>query len=152
MKQILFFLISLTIIAVLTVSCFPSDKHYQTGKLPLRQLVNTSDTVKYSRGGFFLVAGSYSSGEYTNDVIKMYALVDGAYKYLEYNMRDVRITIDNTVDIPYIIVYASLDGPGAPESLSDEDITSIYSWRLEKVILYTPEQYLPEHLLPIKLK
>ena len=134
------------LLLVLLSSCV-GDKHYQTDKLELRQLVKTTDTTKSAHGAFFLVAGSYSSSENIDTRIKMYVLVNGVYKYLEYDISVVRIKIDNTAKVPYLVISYS-----HPRQVSDENITDRPYWYSGRVVLTTHESYLPEQLLPITIK
>src|SRR5690554_6719166 len=106
---------------ILTQACLPKDKHYKTNKLPLRQLVNGSNTTRSATGWFFIAAGGHSGRETKTDYIKMYALVNGSYKYLEYNMRSVRIAIDNTITTPYIEVYGKCECMGINADEKDDE-------------------------------
>lgn len=144
--EIKYILAVITFIVFLFSSCH-EDKRFQTDNLELRQLVKTTDTTKSEHGAFFLLAGGYSSSENVNNKIKMYALVNGSYKYLEYDVSDVRIKIDNTVKTPYLVISYRND-----KKVSDERITGRPHWYSGRIVLVTNEYYLPEQLLPITIK
>lgn len=141
----------LLLITVLFSSCY-KETYYESNNLPLRQLVNGKDTNTYSKGWFFIAAGRYSSGTETNEYIKMYALVDGTYKYLEYDIKKVRISLNNSVKTPYIKIYGSYSASCTSCYKHTDEWKTSNKWGLDKVVLYTPEEYLPEYLIPIKLE
>jgi hypothetical protein len=139
-------LILLLITVLLLTSCqfVPyTDRH--TKKIPLRQLVKSETKETYSSASFFLIAGSASSGTYTTTDVKAMGAVDGEYRYLQMDFQKVRIKLDNTVKIPYVIINYRDD--------HDEDINNLlkYEYNIDSYTIVCPEHYLPEHLLPIQL-
>lgn len=140
--------ILLIILGLIMTSCEPERKQFLTAKMPLRQLVNSINTTTKADGWFFLVSGGYSSSAQTKSTIKMYALVNGAYKFLEFDMKSVRIHVDNSVTAPYIVCYYSSN---RNRVISDETVTN-HLFLIDKVVLHTSEKYLPEQLLPINIK
>ena len=122
------------------------EKEITTTKMELRQLLNKEETTKYSRGSYFLIMANYSSDESTTDIIKMYVKVDNTYyKMLKLNLEDVRIVIDNSITIPYLIVTET-----GWNVQSDEQIIK-YINHHDKIFLHCPEKYLPEKLLTIEI-
>lgn len=121
-----------------------SNKH-QSAKMPLRQLAQDTTHSKGSSAWFFLIGGAYNSGETQSINVKMFAKVEGRYKLIEVPITDIRVVIDNNVASPYIIKeYENL------YAFSDEEATERSYMGL--IILYCPEKYLPEKLLPIGLQ
>ena len=77
----------------------------------------------------------------------MYVLADSAYHYQEYDLRSVMIRIDNTVEVPYLVI--SYYGNKWSDSRVLRHSTHYY---LEPLItLVCSEKYLPEKLLEIGL-
>lgn len=140
-------LIFIIIMLILMFTSCRDYNQYQTDNLELRQLVKNTETTKSEHGAFFLLAGSYSSSESIHTKIKMYALVNGAYKYLEYNINSIRIKIDNTIKVPFLTIYYYRH-----DELNVEKITDNPDWYSSKIVLTTPEYYLPEKLLPINIE
>lgn len=129
------------ILIILFSSCsMESPARKKTKDIELRQLVNTTEVESHGSGGLFFA--SYTSGE--NDYIKMFAKIDGFYRFLEVYMGDVRIAIRNDVSKPYIyFTYMDSDSLSTVEAIDD------YS---SKCVIVCPEKYLPEKLLPIEIK
>lgn len=140
MKKLLLGLILVTIFN----SC-ENEKTFYTGNFPLRQLIKDTTKVKSMSGSYFLIAGRFNSEERDERKIKMYALCDSVYNYLEYNLEDVKIKIDNSVEIPYI--YLGYTGYGKQD---DYQILS-QPYYYPTVFLVCSEKYLPEKLLEIGL-
>lgn len=137
-------LILLLVTFFLLTSCEPyTDRH--TTKIPLRQLVKSETKETYSSASFFLIAGSANSGTYTTTDVKAMGAVDGEYRYLQMDFEKIRIKLDNTVKIPYVIINYNND--------RDLDVNYLlkYEYRIDSYTIVCPEQYLPEHLLPIQL-
>ena len=126
----------------LVVSC---STRYETEDLELRQLVNDTKERTSASGGFFFIAGTYSSRSYTEITISVFAKVDGAYRYIKIPIERVRINIDNNIKLPTLkIVYLSDVGERDTETVLDYHLYAKY-------IINCPEIYLPEKLLPITL-
>ena len=142
MKQIL------TILTLFILnSCIPEYNYYKSDPMPLRQLVKSDDTTVSGRAAFFLIAGNASYSEGVSSKIKMYVLVNSSYKYLEYDLEEVRIKIDNSITVPYLTIEYSSEKPK-----SNEYLTNMTLYGNDKVVLNTPEEYLPTQLLPIQIK
>jgi hypothetical protein len=126
-----------------------------TSPLKLRQLSNTSETEKSADGSAFLFFASYHSEERNVDYVKVFAEVDGEYRFLEIPMEDIRIKIDSTVKVPYVQIEYTYDAVKKHQfssTLVCEAINprNIYARvNIVKYIIICPEQYLPERLLPI---
>ena len=78
--------------------CEPSN--YKSSKLELRQLVQETKTKKTASVSYFLIAGSYSNSEYKETNVKVFAEVENRYRLIEMPINDVRIVIDNELDLP----------------------------------------------------
>lgn len=142
MKTILIGLMAF--ISLSFVGC--EDYHHKTNLLPLRQLVKDETKVKSLSGSYFLIGGSISASEHTVQKIKMYVLVDGSYSYQEFSLSDIKIRIDNSVDVPYLIVTYNSE---FEKAYSDSDVLD-YGWlHSKKTVLVCSEKYLPEKLLEI---
>ena len=126
-----------------------------TSPLKLRQLSNTSETEKSADGSAFLFFASYHSEERNVDYVKVFAEVDGEYRFLEIPMEDIRIKIDSTVKVPYVQIKYTYDAVKQHQfsnTLVCEAINprNVYAQvNIVKYIIICPEQYLPERLLPI---
>jgi len=120
-------------------------KKHSSSVLELRQLVQGIETSKQSNGFYFLIGGGFSSSETTSTYVKVFAKVEGRYRIIEMPIEYIRISIDNTLKTPNIVLEYESRG-----KMSDEElINRIY---MEKIfVINCPEQYLPEKLLPIEL-
>jgi hypothetical protein len=135
----------LLLVAVATLMSCDKPKEHQSEKIPLRQLVKSETKESYSSASFFLIAGSAHSGTYTDTDIKAMGSVNGEYRYLKMKIEKVRIKIDNSVKIPYVILkYETFDKV-------DTDQLLMYDYKVDSYTIVCPEQYLPERLLPIVL-
>jgi|688.fasta_scaffold1427347_2 hypothetical protein len=142
MKKII--ILSLFILTI--ISCeIVEYKDLKSSKLELRQLVKTTETTKSSQGYFFLIAGSYNSKETIKTTVKVFAKVEGRYRIIEMPINKIRIVIDNTLKKPYIQVEYNDN-----KVENDEWILECYH-NINYYVVYCPEQYLPEKLLPIEL-
>ena len=116
----------------------------KSSNLELRQLVKTTEINKSSSGHFFLIAGSYNSKETVNTTVKVFAKVEGRYRIIEMPISMIRIVIDNNLKKPYIQVEY-----WHHQLVNDEEVLNSVSKNY--YVIYCPEQYLPEKLLPIEL-
>ncbi len=124
------------------------EKYFYSKTIKLRQLVKQTTVDKYSRGSFFLIGGSYSSGEIENTSIRVFGRIGGLYRFIEMDMEDIRIKIDNSLAEPNIVIrYWSHDTVSMRE-LIYEGYSRYYN---VVYIINCPEEYLPEKLLPIEL-
>lgn len=140
MKKLLFLLFAVTAL----ISCEgPTPRHSE--HIPLRQLVKSETKETYATASFFLIAGSASSGTYTTTDVKAMGAVHGEYRYLQMDFEKVRIKIDNSVKIPYVILNYEY------EHNVDIDYLLKYEYHVDSYTIVCPEQYLPERLLPIQL-
>jgi hypothetical protein len=139
-----------TLFIVLVLTLFacdrPSEKYYYSEPIKLRQLVTDTTTEKYSSGSFFLVGGSYSSHEETMSTIKVFGRIGGYYKFIEMDMTEIRIKINDSLTEPNIVVRYYNN-----RELSMEKLTSSYCYERNMFIINCPEKYLPKKLLPIEL-
>ena len=144
MKHLIKFLV-LILITCTIVSCeWAKDKQFTSSKLELRQLVKETETSSHSSGWFFFITGGYSSETTQRTYVKVFANVDGEYRYIEMPIEDIRIVINNNISTPYIqIRYTN------SKQRNNNDLLE-YSWGHIYVIT-CPEIYLPEKLLPITL-
>jgi hypothetical protein len=142
MKKLILLLVTILLLTSCQFTPY-TDRH--TKKIPLRQLVKSETKESYSSASFFLIAGSASSGTYTNTDVKAMGAVDGEYRYLQMDFQKVRIKLDNTIKIPYVIINYNND--------HENDINYLleYEYNIDSYTIVCPENYLPEHLLPIQL-
>ena len=124
-------------------SSLSSDR--KTEPLYLRQLVKSNKVQTSSGGSFFLIAGSYSSETESKPVVQVMAKVEGEYRFLEMEMEKIRIKIDSTCKIPYIIL-----------NYYDQEYSASYlidhpKWNIRSYTVVCSEELLPEKLLPIEL-
>ena len=138
-------LILLLITVLILTSCGQPYTDRHTTKIPLRQLVKSETKETYSSASFFLIAGSANSGTYTTTDVKAMGAVDGEYRYLQMDFQKIRIKLDNTVKIPYVIINYRDD------HVEDINYLLKYEYNIDSYTIVCPEQYLPEHLLPIQL-
>ena len=131
------------IILILFGTLMSCNQEFETGALPLRQMVQTTETTKHSSGSFFLLFGGYSSGSTTELKVKVFADVGDYYKFIDMDLEYVRIDIDNSVKDPYLTIKYTHD-----EALDIERLTKPYLWK-RIFIIHCPEKYLPKKLLPI---
>jgi hypothetical protein len=137
--------IILLLIAIVTLSSCEGPIPRHSENIPLRQLVKSETRTTYASASFFLIAGSASSGEYTTTNVKAMGSVNGEYRYLQMEFEKVRIKIDNSVKIPYVILNYN------DVSITDTDYLLKYEYHIDSYTIVCPEQYLPERLLPIQL-
>jgi hypothetical protein len=137
--------IILLLIAIVTLSSCEGPTPRHSEHIPLRQLVKSETRETYATASFFLIAGSASSGTYTTTDVKAMGAVNGEYRYLQMEFEKVRIKIDNSVKIPYVILNYN------DVSATDTDYLLKYEYHIDSYTIVCPEQYLPERLLPIQL-
>lgn len=131
----------------LMISCKENKhKEYISAEFPLRQLVKTEITNKSENGYFFLIAGGYSNTEEQIVVVKVFAKIEGTYRYLELPMENIRININGKYKTPTIQFKNEFD----------YTLSQTLFWIGEKrydgeIIINCSEEYLPERLLPIKI-
>jgi hypothetical protein len=120
-----------------------------TSVFELRQLVKETENVKTSHGSFFLIGGSYNSDEYSKTNVKVFAKVNGAYRFVEIPIEDIRIVINDSLTVPTLQVrYKTTHG----NILNDDQVLQRWcSCHDKSYIITCPEKYLPEKLLPIEL-
>lgn len=123
----------------------PPEKELHSEKIYLRQLVNKDITETHTSGSFFLVAGSMSSSTESKPVVRVIGNVNGVYRFMEFDLEKVRIKIDNSVKIPYIVLNYF------DNKTINTDRLLKHSWYVDSVTIVCPEQYLPEKLLPIQI-
>jgi hypothetical protein len=138
--------IILTIISFLLLSCStkPNEK-FKTSKLELRQLVKETEHSTNSSASFFLIAGSYNKKEYTTTTVKMFAKVENRYRLIECDIENIRVVINDSLKIPYLEIEYDTNN-----KYTDEELLNVY-YINKTYIIYCPEQYLPEKLLPLEL-
>ena len=147
MKQIRNMFTSLILLLIVS-SCTGTEtpSYYLSEEIPLRQLVKTEKVSKSENGYFFLITGGYSSKEEQAVVIRVFAKVEGMYRYLELPMENIRINIKEKYKTPTIQFKNELD----------YTLDQTLFWIEEKnysgeIIINCSEEYLPEKLLPIKI-
>lgn len=134
---------------LLTVSsCVGTEtpSFYLSEEIPLRQLVKTDKVNKSENGYFFLITGEYSSKEEQAVVVRVFAKVEGMYRYLELPMENIRININEKYKTPTIQFKSEFN----------YTLDQTLFWIEEKnysgeIIINCSEEYLPEKLLPIKI-
>lgn len=148
MRHILTLLVCLSLL--FTVSCREKkvkDKDfYLSEEFPLRQLVKTEITNKSENGYFFLIVGVYSNTEEQITVVKVFAKIEGTYRYLELPLENIRININEKYKTPTIQFRDE----------GERRLDDVLYWVGEKqysgeIIINCSEEYLPERLLPIKI-
>lgn len=136
-------------------SCGGKNPHRNL-PIELRQLVKTTDTKSESHSSFFLIMGSYNESTTQEITIKVFANIDGAYRFISMPIEKVRINIDNSLIKPNMQLEYSfrstLDDKTVLDWFADERTNAnlIHNPKLTYII-NCPEQYLPEKLLPIEL-
>lgn len=88
-------------------SCKQTIENYPelNKKHELRKFNVKTTTENYSHGGFFLIMGSYSSGEITETNVRMYFKnCEGSYQLLELPLNMLKIHINDSIKIPYVIL------------------------------------------------
>lgn len=135
------------------VGCDLQDIHQETTPMKLRQIANVTKTEKSASGTFILFFATYHSKEKNTDVVKVFAEVDGLYRFIEMPISEIKIRIDNSISSPYIQARYSRIGK-RPIWYSNTDVIDRINTRdllLTDYVITCPEQYLPERLLPIDL-
>lgn len=125
----------------------PRYKNYKTNKFMLRQLVKETNVEKESFTSFFLVGSTHSESSEYRTTVKVFAKVGYTYRFIEMDIENIRIILNNNIKTPYIrIKYRS------KLKFSDNKLIDYEDWYLHKTyLIYCPEKYLPEKLLPIEL-
>lgn len=135
-------------LGITLLSCEEDYKYFYSDQIELRQLVKETTTDKYSHGSFFLIGGNYANGETQTTTIKVFGKVDGLYRFIEMDMEDIRIKIDNNLTKPNIIIrYWWHKKVSIDNVLNNHDY---YGYNVIYII-NCPEKFLPEKLLPIEL-
>ena len=153
MKNIL---LGALLILMLIIGCESpkAPKSYNiTDKLELRQLVSDKDEVISSRGSFFLIAGSYLSDKSYKETVKVFAKVDGSYRFIEADLKQIRVHILDSLDKPYIRLELTDEGEGNNTEIIDRvGIDLKHDWNDYLLHIYCSSKYLPENLIPINIK
>lgn len=139
----------LVLALVLFTSCEPMvDKNLKSSKLELRQLVQETTTESKTTASFFLISGSYKSNTEEVITIKVFAKVEGRYRFIDIPIEKIRIVIDNELQKPTLEIEYFYR-----EKATDTEVVDYFNHQSFKklYIIYCPEQYLPEKLLPIGL-
>lgn len=135
------------LIAIFAISCGNQPQAYKenvTEPIYLRQLVKSNVTVSGTSGSFFLIAGSFSSSSETYPVVHAMGNINGEYRLLEMNFRDVAIRLDSTVKTPYILIYTNYN-------INDYESLLRHPYKVNRYVIVCTEEYLPEKLLPLSL-
>ncbi len=142
-------IITLLLLSITMFSCVDlmPYRYYYTQPIKLRQLVNDTGVEKSSSAHFFLFAGSYYSDESESTLVKCFGRVGGLYRFIEMDIKDIRIKIDNNLTEPTIIIRYKNNEKVNPNSLLNDNYYSYHTI----YIINCPEKYLPEKLLPIEL-
>jgi hypothetical protein len=147
MKQIRNMITSLILLLIVS-SCTGTEtpSYYLSEEIPLRQLVKTEKVNRSENGYFFLITGGYSSREEQAVVIRVFAKVEGMYRYLEFPIENIRININKKYKTPTIQFKSEIN----------YTLDQTLFWIEEKtysgeIIINCSEEYLPEKLLPIKI-
>lgn len=134
--------------ALISCSEDEGDKIHYTSIFPLKQLVQDEVTSKSSHGGFFLIGGSYSSSEKTEDFVKVFAKVEDNYRVITIPLRNLRININDSLTVPTLQIKYEHSYPCTDEYVCDIIECCGYT---HKYIISCPEIYLPTKLIPITL-
>lgn len=139
-------------LAIGLVSCDLQEIHQETTPMPLRQIANMSKTEKSADGTLILFFATYHSEEKDIDVVKVFAEVDGLYRFIEMPISKIKIRIDNSISTPYIQARYTRMGK-SPIWFSNTEVMDGINIRftLDDYVITCPEQYLPERLLPIDI-
>ncbi len=147
-------IILMLVLAIGMMGCDLRTINQESGPMKLRQLANITETEKSSGGTFVLFFATYHSQEKDMDFIKVFAEVDGLYRFIEIPMELVKVKIDNSVTTPYIQIRYWFNNTGpfwhSNTKIIDEIEERDYLFLTDYVIT-CPEQYLPERLLPIDI-
>jgi len=147
MKNLFILLLSV----VFLFSCsMPEGRYEKTSNLELRQLVNLSETESTSVGSSSLFFATYYSHEEDMDYVKVFAKVDGTYRFLKFPLEKIRIKLDSTVMNPYIVVHYHYSD-NEDKKYSDGFVCSNdnYETYIDNYTVVCHEKYLPEKLLPL---
>lgn len=141
-------LLLLIITVILFTSCKDmTDKVFKTDTFELRQLVNNEVLNQKTYGSYFLITASYRSETERNDIVKVFAKVDGAYRLIKFNLEDVRIVIDNSLTKPYLQYKYTFH-----KQLTNDKVIEFDEYDSDFVpIIHCAEKYLPERLLQIDI-
>jgi hypothetical protein len=126
------------------------DFYEVTSPLKLRQLVNLTETEKSSNGSAFVFFATYHSEEKNVDYVKVFADVDGSYRFLEIPLQKIRVRLDSTVTTPYIEIHYYYNSY-KKLNFTNSNIcdNNNYWFTIQDYTIVCSEQYLPERLLPI---
>lgn len=146
-------LLIIVLLALLTSCGKEIDYTFTSDKMELRQLKQSTETTASSSGWYFLVAASYKSEEHVEQVVKVFAKVDGRYRYIEMPLEQIRIVINNDITIPYIEAEKTVYDLYIPniERIKERYTTEKLLNSYPIFIITCPEQYLPQNLIPLGL-
>ena len=148
MKKILFLLpiLALGLLESCTVETGKPPVDRKSENLYLRQLVKSTNQKTEASGSFFIVTGSYKSQTETKTVVQVFAKIKGEYRFIEIPVESIRIQLDSSCKIPYVVLnYRGRD------EMSSEDLLNHPGWYINTYTIVCSEKYLPERLLPINL-
>lgn len=115
--------------------------------IELRQIIKDKETVKSASFGYFVFAASGSYSETEELTVKVCGKVDGSYRFLEFDINDIRIKIDNSVKTPYLKLNVNNDLKNKYAST----ILDYHNWEIRSVTIVCSDEMLPERLLPIDI-
>ena len=142
------FVILLSVVFLFSCS-FPEGRYEKTSNLELRQLVNLSETESSSVGSSSLFFATYYSHEEDMDYVKVFAKVDGTYRFLKFPLEKIRIKLDSTVMKPYIVVHYHYSNSEDKKYSDGSVVSDNYDVWIDNYTVVCHEKYLPEKLLPI---
>lgn len=126
-------------------------KEKTTAVLALRQFVQDEQTTKTSSASFFLFCGNYSSIEANKAYLRVFAKVDGGYRFIEMPLEDVRVFLNDSLEKPTLVIRCISDAFfKLPATISDEELCGDIIAN-KRYIVSCPSRFLPEELIPLSL-
>ena len=138
-----------SIILLLFVSCSKTSTK-ETSSLELRQFVASEEKTQTSSASFFLFCGNFTSVEKNAAYLKVFAKVNGEYRFLTSPLEDVRIHFNDSLQKPLLKIKCTTNFYEI-DKFSDEELCDFVGADKKLFIITCPSSLLPERLLPIAL-